>query len=147
MVGGVYMGVRKILIASLLTSLSGCASDPFVAMSNNNFVGTPPLNAPSVLHGFWTGSVNFFTVTYKINPDGTGFHCMSPSGANESVSKVKYIGDARLSQSGTRMVIESVNGAEAKLKYPYRGGGVYVFYKDDSLSNAALECNDLELYN
>lgn len=138
---------KKLLIIGLLASLTSCASDPFTDMRNNNFIGTLPLDAPSILHGFWTGNVGQFTITYKINPDGTGFHCMSPSGPNSPISKVKYIGGAILSQAGTRMVIDSVNEAEAQFRNPYRGIGGSAFYKDDSLQNAALECNSKDIYN
>ncbi|MCB1659138.1 MAG: hypothetical protein KDI39_13015 [Pseudomonadales bacterium] len=128
------------LLALLIGCFSGCLSQPFTDMANNNFTSIQEELAPTEIQGLWTGSIAHALVTYKINADGSGIQCMSPTITSSPLAKIKYMDGKIFSQGGTKLMIKSEKNAILTLVSPYFDGSTFRFYKDDGLEKAAIEC-------
>ncbi|MCO8164846.1 hypothetical protein NJC38_22155 [Pseudomonas sp. 21LCFQ010] len=129
--------MRTLLLAFILSTLTGCAmhSD----MTNNDFPAISPVPPPQAMIGFWTGSIGYYLVTMKFNPDGSGFICSSGNG-RDMLQLLKYDGkQVRISDS-TRTDITRLTRQMLVLKVNYFFGATYTMHRDDRLSNAAPYC-------
>lgn len=129
------MNMKKIILMSLVLTLTGCAATS--DMTNNQYMATTP--TPTELNGFWTGVNGPYTVTYAFKNDGTGLMCSS-WGGNDSLEKLKINGSEVIIQSGLKQTIKSNTSSKLELRANYYGGATYTYTPDPSLSNASPYC-------
>ena len=128
------------LLVLIISCFSGCFSQPFTDIANNNFASIQEKSASTEIQGLWTGSMAHYLVTYKINADGSGIQCMSPTTASSPLSKIKYLDGKIFSQGGTKLIVKSENSTILTLISPYFDVSTYQFYRDGGLEKAAIEC-------
>lgn len=114
--------------------------DPYGEALAAPFVTVEPKPVPAELQGTWTGKQAFYLNTYRLNADGTGLICMSPSPAGGPLFKAKYDGSALLFQGGGKVYLQAEGANRLVVDYRTFGTQPTIFVRDEQLGEAAIEC-------
>ncbi|WP_151820819.1 J517_1871 family lipoprotein [Acinetobacter soli] len=129
--------MKKIILLSLATLLSGCVT-PVTQMMNNKFSDIEPTKPEAT--GIWTTSVGPGLSTIKLNEDGNGILCEDTSG-HLNLNKLKYSNGQLFSQNGMILKVVSIDQDILRVKTTLSAFNVDMVYKRDTdLKAASLKC-------
>ncbi|EIB6858174.1 hypothetical protein AXY30_RS10475 [Acinetobacter baumannii] len=129
--------MKKLILLSLMISLSGCVT-PVTQMMNNKFSDIVPTKPQAT--GIWTTSVGPGLSTIKLSEDGNGVLCEDTSGYI-NLNKLKYSNGQLYSQNGMVLKVISLNQDVLQAKTTLSAFNIDMVYKKDSdLKAASLKC-------
>lgn len=132
--------MKKLILGCFVAiALTGCVT-PSGDMLNNKFDSQQGVTQQNT--GYYTGSIGPYTVTLKVNSDGTGYSCESMGNSqSDRYLKVKFSPDMVYFSNGGRFKLLSVNNTDMTIQNIYFGMNTqYKLSKDDTLSRAAPFC-------